>query len=378
MLAKIIVHASDRKAAIARMLRVLEASICLGVGTNISFMAACLEHPSFKDGSYTTALIPSNIDALLARPAVIAQRALLGAPSTSGAAIPIHAIAPAWAFFYRLRRLFSPLRAGLRPGWRLHGQDHAQVQAESYEVTLPDAGGRFDVMLEYVPGGGDTFELRMWSNTADKTEETVLATQLERAKQKKGSKAKATPTLTQERAAAVARYYASRPTRAGVEGRESSSKWAFGVQPDVVFRTNVSVVDAELSVHASAGHNQRWAHGTLRLEVAGRTTTHVLASDETFDAPDSGAQTAWSWVTALAGPVKVVRRSMLVYAGRLDSATAGAVADGMWTAAVHRLNSPLYSLLCISTNSLFGQQSQRIPHRCRAGSSSFWRATATR
>jgi len=54
MLAKLIVHAEDREAAIRRMRAALREFVVHGVTTNIDFMGALLAHEDFKNGQVTT------------------------------------------------------------------------------------------------------------------------------------------------------------------------------------------------------------------------------------------------------------------------------------------------------------------------------------
>jgi len=57
MLAKLIVHASDRGAAIRRMKRALSEFIILGTVTNVDFLQDLIQHPAFKAGKTSTDFI---------------------------------------------------------------------------------------------------------------------------------------------------------------------------------------------------------------------------------------------------------------------------------------------------------------------------------
>ena len=57
LLAKIIVHAGDRLAALERMRQALGATAILGVETNLSFLKAILAHPEFQRGEATTSFV---------------------------------------------------------------------------------------------------------------------------------------------------------------------------------------------------------------------------------------------------------------------------------------------------------------------------------
>ena len=68
MIAKLIVHAPDRAAAIARLAAACGAVRCAPVRTNGWFLKRLLDHPRFQDGSATTAFIGDHIDTLAAVP----------------------------------------------------------------------------------------------------------------------------------------------------------------------------------------------------------------------------------------------------------------------------------------------------------------------
>ena len=67
MIAKLIVHGSDRNDAIRRMRDALNAFVIRGIGSNIPFQAALLQHPRFCSGNFHTGFMaeeyPSGFDA---------------------------------------------------------------------------------------------------------------------------------------------------------------------------------------------------------------------------------------------------------------------------------------------------------------------------
>ena len=67
MIAKVIVHGSSRKAALASLASALEASHALGVTTNIDFLAALAVHPGFSNGDVDTGLIERDLAQLVAK-----------------------------------------------------------------------------------------------------------------------------------------------------------------------------------------------------------------------------------------------------------------------------------------------------------------------
>jgi acetyl/propionyl-CoA carboxylase alpha subunit len=66
MLAKLIVAAETRTAAIARAVAALRRYVVLGIRTNIPYLLAVLRHPRFLSGDLDTGFLASERDALLA------------------------------------------------------------------------------------------------------------------------------------------------------------------------------------------------------------------------------------------------------------------------------------------------------------------------
>lgn len=61
MIAKVLVHAPDRKTAIARMQRALDQTAVLGISNNVGFMKDVLRHPEFVAGRATTTFIDDHM-----------------------------------------------------------------------------------------------------------------------------------------------------------------------------------------------------------------------------------------------------------------------------------------------------------------------------
>lgn len=61
LLVKLIAHAETRDAAIAKMQSALREFVLLGVTTNVEFLQAVLEHPTFREGKATTQFIEQRI-----------------------------------------------------------------------------------------------------------------------------------------------------------------------------------------------------------------------------------------------------------------------------------------------------------------------------
>jgi acetyl-CoA carboxylase biotin carboxylase subunit len=62
LLAKLIVHAENREAAIQRMQSALKEFVVHGVITNIDFLQAVLSHPDFANGQVTTRWVENNLE----------------------------------------------------------------------------------------------------------------------------------------------------------------------------------------------------------------------------------------------------------------------------------------------------------------------------
>lgn len=60
MIAKLVAHGRTREEARRRLLHALEDCVALGVNTNRSFLAACLDHPEFAAGRTSTAFIDTH------------------------------------------------------------------------------------------------------------------------------------------------------------------------------------------------------------------------------------------------------------------------------------------------------------------------------
>ncbi|MGI9417219.1 MAG: biotin carboxylase N-terminal domain-containing protein [Geminicoccaceae bacterium] len=68
MIAKIVVHGAERKAALGRLSAALQECHAVGVTTNIAFLAALARQPDFADGKMDTGLIDRELERLIAEP----------------------------------------------------------------------------------------------------------------------------------------------------------------------------------------------------------------------------------------------------------------------------------------------------------------------
>ncbi len=76
MLAKLIVHAPDRAAAMAAMEQALAELVLLGVETNAEYLSRVMRHPAFRAGELHTRFVVEHAEALRAAPLGAEQRAL--------------------------------------------------------------------------------------------------------------------------------------------------------------------------------------------------------------------------------------------------------------------------------------------------------------
>jgi acetyl-CoA carboxylase biotin carboxylase subunit len=84
MLAKLIVHAETRAAAIDRAIAALRRYPVLGIRTNIPFLIRVLDHPDFRSGSVHTGFIEQHLDELVAAPVPSPSAAAAAATAVVG------------------------------------------------------------------------------------------------------------------------------------------------------------------------------------------------------------------------------------------------------------------------------------------------------
>jgi acetyl/propionyl-CoA carboxylase alpha subunit len=111
MIAKIVVWAPTRAAAIAKAIAVLANTVCAGVRTNQLFLQSCLGHASFADPSYTTSFIPQNLETLLQSP-YFAARAELASALPLAACYFLRVVAR--TLLSARPKLFADVRRGFR------------------------------------------------------------------------------------------------------------------------------------------------------------------------------------------------------------------------------------------------------------------------
>ncbi|MCM2309400.1 MAG: acetyl-CoA carboxylase biotin carboxylase subunit [Sulfuritalea sp.] len=143
MIAKLIVHATTRDQAIARMRDALNQFVIRGVASNIAFQAALMQNPRFLSGDFNTGLIaeqypkgfnaadvPHDDPAMLVAVAAAIHRQYLARNATISGQMPGHEFVP--------------------------GEDFVVMMGSSqYQAQVLAAEGGWDVSF-----GGERFELR--------------------------------------------------------------------------------------------------------------------------------------------------------------------------------------------------------------------------
>jgi 3-methylcrotonyl-CoA carboxylase alpha subunit len=158
MIAKLIVHAPDRQAAVARLRGALAAT-CIGpLANNVGFLRALAAHPAWSAGAVDTGFLGREQDALT--PALISvDDALLGAATWLVSIDPPPASGP-WQRLRGFRVNLPPLhRLRLSSGDADACDVSVSAAADTLQVHLPGAarnvqvGPRTDDVLEFSENG---------------------------------------------------------------------------------------------------------------------------------------------------------------------------------------------------------------------------------
>ena len=144
MIAKLITWAPTRKAAIDEQIAALDAFVVDGVGNNIDFLSALMQHPRFRSGAITTGFIaeeyPGGFHGAPAGPDLVKTLAAIAAFAATAEAD-------------RARRTDGQLGRRLRPpaDWMvtIDKVDHA-VTVSTGGIMVD--GDDLDLSLEYTPG----------------------------------------------------------------------------------------------------------------------------------------------------------------------------------------------------------------------------------
>ncbi|WIG58150.1 MAG: Biotin carboxylase of acetyl-CoA carboxylase [Ktedonobacterales bacterium] len=142
MLAKLIVYAPDRPAAVERLAWALERFAVLGVATNIPLLRAIADEPDFRAGDVTTAYLETHDLSAATQPPETSPNALAAAAlwetQTAAPAQAAHGPYNPWT-----SRAALGTNTARRFRYRRNGQDHSvslipATTGDSYEVEIDD------------------------------------------------------------------------------------------------------------------------------------------------------------------------------------------------------------------------------------------------
>ncbi|MBW3663771.1 MAG: ATP-grasp domain-containing protein [Actinobacteria bacterium] len=133
MLAKLVVHADSREAAVARLLSQLRSTTVLGVTTNLEFLADAVAHPAFGRGELTTSFIDDHLADWSPAPTPVA---MLAAAARCAMQERTQATDP-W-------ETVGPWRASGLGGWHVWLRD----RGERHELHVVGGLQRFDVTID--------------------------------------------------------------------------------------------------------------------------------------------------------------------------------------------------------------------------------------
>ena len=144
MIAKLITWAPTRKAAIDAQVAALDQFQIEGVGNNIDFLSALMQHPRFREGAITTGFIAEEY-----------PDGFTGAPADAALIRTLAAVAAfaATAEADRARRMDGQLGKRLRPPaeWVVRIGEHEHQVLLDRDTVLVDAEP-LDLAMEYTPG----------------------------------------------------------------------------------------------------------------------------------------------------------------------------------------------------------------------------------
>ena len=271
MIAKIVVWAPDRGAAIRLAKRVLAGTTVVGVGTNQEFLGRCLSHPGFLDKNYTTGFIEKYFRDLITERDHDEE---------------LTAVQSSMFLKYCAdkERAKNGAFRSISSKFRIQSMDRANVKAD--HITI---GGNAYI-VSYLPQRIDTDLIQVW-----KAQENTIDDK---------SKSK---FLNKTGGALVHRYYAS-------------------MTPPANPRTmDVSIVNATLRRRGNVADG--WIEGEVQFQIDGVIKTVFVATEGDWHTRDDAAQIVWLHVPELSAGVKAAKRSLLTFAGRLDERSAGSAAE---------------------------------------------------
>ena len=138
LLAKLLVHAGDRPAALSRLRRALDETIVGGVQTDLSFLRWLVDEPGFRAGSYDTGLIGGAVGR---RPGPERRRAFVRSAGGAGRAGQRRGRAPRWRGATRIARRERVGRAGTSRGGQPPAKPMSDVELSIDGAPVEPAAG---------------------------------------------------------------------------------------------------------------------------------------------------------------------------------------------------------------------------------------------
>ncbi len=148
MIAKLIVWAETRKAAVARLAGALDQCQAVGPATNIAFLARVARHKAFAAGEVDTGFIERHRRDLLPAPKPLTDREL----ALAALALLLERVGEAREHGAASADPWSPWHAA--DGWRLNGDNHHTLRFRDPALAETKNGGQeIAVAAHFRPGG---------------------------------------------------------------------------------------------------------------------------------------------------------------------------------------------------------------------------------
>jgi len=275
MIAKIVVWAEDRGAAIRLAKRVLASTTVLGLTTNQEFLGKCLGHPGFLDKNYTTGFIEMYKDDLFDKQGNVQNERL---------AVETSMFLKYCADLERRNSRNAPFKS-ISSKFRVQSMDRANVKAD--HITI----GAKSYIVQYLPSREETADVvQVWEIQEPKLED--------KAKSK---------FLNKSGGVLVHRYYSAIS------------------QPAKVTTMEVAIVSATLRKQGRL--LDEWTEGDITFQVDGVLKTVYLAREGDWRSRDDSVNVVWIHRPDLCAGIKATRRNLLTFAGRLDERSSGSAAE---------------------------------------------------
>ncbi|KMW56507.1 Methylcrotonyl-CoA carboxylase biotin-containing subunit [Candidatus Rhodobacter oscarellae] len=157
MIAKVIVHGSDREHALQKLRQALATTQVAGTVTNLAFLRRLAAHPGFAKGAVDTGLIGRDLDALTQEPVPCSKSRALAALGALGLGVAPRRAAEGFA-------LWQPMEHQARLDWRDEAiLARVQCQGGGYLVRLDGGEAAHHIRREgedwWIDGGKVSAEL---------------------------------------------------------------------------------------------------------------------------------------------------------------------------------------------------------------------------